>query len=147
MLIRFDLRPMHSSTCFSLLIKVCESILQWIFEKKYKFIICFFNNPFAQGYFSLMPLSFWFLVHVDIELTTYLPYVDNRGHLTDHLPTSSCPRSLWMAPYQEWMIFARIEDVPCYYLWNEICAGVFYPGMEAGSRWAIISNLVISLVP
>ena len=38
------------------------------------------------------------LVHVDIWLTTYLPYVDNRGHLTDHLPTSSCPRSLWTTP-------------------------------------------------
>ena len=37
-------------------------------------------------------------VHVDICLTTYLPYVDNRGHLTDHLPTSSCPRSLWTTP-------------------------------------------------
>ena len=30
---------------------------------------------------------FLILVHVDIELTTYLPYVDNCGHLTDHLPT------------------------------------------------------------
>ena len=40
------------------------------------------------------------LVHVDIWLTTYLPYVDNRGHLTDHLPTSSCPRSFWMVPYK-----------------------------------------------
>ena len=37
-------------------------------------------------------------VHVDIGLTTYLHYVDNRGHLPDHLPTSSCPRSLWMTP-------------------------------------------------
>ena len=35
---------------------------------------------------------------MDIWLTTYLPYVDNRGHLTDHLPTSSCPRSLWTTP-------------------------------------------------
>jgi hypothetical protein len=26
--------------------------------------------------------------------------------------------------YQECMIFARIGDGPCYYLWNEICAGV-----------------------
>ena len=34
-----------------------------------------------------MPLSFWILVHVDIGLTTYLPFVDNRGHLTDHLST------------------------------------------------------------
>ena len=25
---------------------------------------------------------------------------------------------------QEWMIFARIGDGSCYYLWNEICAGV-----------------------
>ena len=33
----------------------------------------------------LMPLSFWILVHVDIGLTTYLPFVDNHGHLTDHL--------------------------------------------------------------
>ena len=38
------------------------------------------------------------LVHVDIYLTTYPPYVDNRGHLTDRLPTSSCPRSLWTTP-------------------------------------------------
>ena len=38
------------------------------------------------------------LVHVDIWLTTYLPYMDNCGHLTDHLPTSSCPRSLWTTP-------------------------------------------------
>ena len=33
-----------------------------------------------------MPLSFWFLVHMDIELTPYLPYVDNGGHLTNYLP-------------------------------------------------------------
>ena len=26
--------------------------------------------------------------------------------------------------YQEWMIFAKIGDGSCYYLWNEICAGV-----------------------
>ena len=26
--------------------------------------------------------------------------------------------------YQECMIFARIGDGPCYYSWNEICAGV-----------------------
>ena len=26
--------------------------------------------------------------------------------------------------YQEWMIFARIGDGSCYYLWNEICTGV-----------------------
>ena len=45
-----------------------------------------------------MPLSFCILVHVDIGLTTYLPYVDNRGHLTDHLPTLSCPRSLRTTP-------------------------------------------------
>ena len=36
---------------------------------------------------------------MDIWLTTYLLYVDNGGHLTDHLPTSSCPRSLWTTPY------------------------------------------------
>ena len=38
-------------------------------------------------------------VHVDIGLTTYLHYVDNCGHLPDHLPTSSCPRSLWTTPF------------------------------------------------
>ena len=27
--------------------------------------------------------------------------------------------------YQEWMVFAKIGDDSCYYLWNEICAGVF----------------------
>ena len=26
--------------------------------------------------------------------------------------------------YQEWMIFAKIGDGPCYYLWNEVCTGV-----------------------
>ena len=28
--------------------------------------------------------------------------------------------------YQEWMSFAKIGDGPCYYLWNEICAGVLF---------------------
>ena len=33
-------------------------------------------------------------------LTTYLPFVDNHGCLTDHLPiTSSCPLSFRMASY------------------------------------------------
>ena len=41
----------------------------------------------------------WIFVHMDIGLTTYLPFVNNLGHLTDHLPTSSCPRSLWTTPY------------------------------------------------
>ena len=27
--------------------------------------------------------------------------------------------------YQEWMIFAKIGDGSCYYLWNEICAGAY----------------------
>ena len=26
--------------------------------------------------------------------------MDNHGHFTDHLPTSSCPRSFWMTPIQ-----------------------------------------------
>ena len=31
-------------------------------------------------------------VHVDIEMTAYLPLMDKRGHLADHLPTPFCPR-------------------------------------------------------
>ena len=31
-------------------------------------------------------------------LEWHLPYVDNHGHLTDHLPISSCPRSFWTTP-------------------------------------------------
>ena len=48
-------------------------MLLQIFEKN-KFIIHFFNNPFAPGCFSLMPLSFSFVF-------------GPRGHLTDYLPT------------------------------------------------------------
>ena len=37
-------------------------------------------------------------VHVDIYNTTYPHLVDNHGHLTNHPPTSSCPRGFWMPP-------------------------------------------------
>ena len=30
---------------------------------------------------------------------TYLTCVENSGHFTNHPPTSSCPRGLWMTPY------------------------------------------------
>ena len=70
---------------FFFLIKVFGHILPRIFESSIR--LC-----------QIMPINFWVLVHVDIELKTYLPYVDNHGHLTDHLPTSSCPRSLWTTP-------------------------------------------------
>ena len=68
------------------------------------------------------------LVHVDIWLTTYLTYVDNRGHWTDQLPTSSCPRSLWTTPYpkifleSQWQIMCGSNfsgsDVSCVVSWR-----------------------------
>ena len=35
--------------------------------------------------------------------------------------------------YQKWMIFAKIGDGPCYYHWNEDCAGV----------WGLLLNRII----
>ena len=44
-----------------------------------------------------VPPSRWTIV--DILHNTYtLFHVTNRGLSTDHLPTSSCPRSYWMTP-------------------------------------------------
>ena len=59
---------------------------------------CGFGFIGNMGLFFLCILVFGFLVHVDIWQTTYLPDVDNRGHFTLHLPTSSYPRSFWMTP-------------------------------------------------
>ena len=59
---------------------------------------CGFGFICNMGLFFLSILVFGLLVHVDIWQTTYLPDVDNRGHFTLHLPTSSCPRSFWMTP-------------------------------------------------
>ena len=67
----------------------------WLLEKT-KFLCKVLTSYKKFSIFNLSKKKT--LVHVDICLTTYLPYVDNRGHLTDHLPTSSCPRSLWMTP-------------------------------------------------
>ena len=48
--------------------------------------------------YAIVLLFLWFLVHVDIWLTTYVPHVDKRGHLIDHIPTLSCPRNFWTTP-------------------------------------------------
>ena len=68
---------------------------------------CGFGFICNMGLFFLCILAFGFLVHVDIWQTTYLPDVDNRGHFTLHLTTSSCPRSFWMTPWVKILFFSN----------------------------------------
>ena len=49
--------------------------------------------------YVIVLLFLWVLVHVDIWLTTYVSHVDKRGHLIDHVSTSSCPCNFWTTPW------------------------------------------------